>query len=313
MPYIEPQVILDAKKVDLLTYLRKHEPDELVRCSGGYRTKTHDSLKISNGMWMWWSRGIGGRSALDYLVKVKGMEFTDAVQLLTGTNCVVPFTKQNDQPEKRLLLPDKSPTNNKVTEYLKGRGIDDMIIKDCIDAGLLYESEPYHNAVFVGKDNAGIPRYAAYRATVRNRIMGDCTGSDKSYSFRLVNPESRTVHIFESAIDALSYATLIKMNGGDYKNESLVSLAGVYVPGQSGSGKLPVGLQKLLNDNPGIEKIYLHLDNDVAGREATRSIQNNLESKYKVVDKPPRYGKDINDYLCHQIRIIEQKKRSYER
>mgnify|MGYP007022398080 CR=1 FL=1 len=55
MPYIKPETILEAKKVDLLSYLRAHEPDELVRCSGGYCTRTHDSLKTSNGMWMWWS------------------------------------------------------------------------------------------------------------------------------------------------------------------------------------------------------------------------------------------------------------------
>lgn len=54
-----------AREMDLLTYLQTYEPDELVRISGNtYTTKTHDSLKISNGMWMWWSRGIGGRSAV---------------------------------------------------------------------------------------------------------------------------------------------------------------------------------------------------------------------------------------------------------
>lgn len=72
MPYIAPEVILEVKKMDLLTYLKNYEPYELVHFSGNtYTTRTHDSLKISNGKWMWWSRGIGGRSALDYLVKVK--------------------------------------------------------------------------------------------------------------------------------------------------------------------------------------------------------------------------------------------------
>ena len=50
----------------------------------GYHTLTHDSLKISNGMWHWFSRGIGGKTALDYLIHVKGMEFVPAVQVLTG-------------------------------------------------------------------------------------------------------------------------------------------------------------------------------------------------------------------------------------
>ena len=76
MPYIAPEVITEARRMDLLTYLRAYEPNELVRFSGNtYTTRTHDSLKISNGKWMWWSRGIGGNSALDYLVKVKGLSF----------------------------------------------------------------------------------------------------------------------------------------------------------------------------------------------------------------------------------------------
>ena len=70
MPFIAPELIIQAKQMDLLTYLKNYEPYELVKFSGNtYCTRTHDSLKISNGKWIWWSRGIGGRSALDYLIK----------------------------------------------------------------------------------------------------------------------------------------------------------------------------------------------------------------------------------------------------
>lgn len=34
LPYIEPEVILKAKEMELLTYLKNHEPDELVHFSG---------------------------------------------------------------------------------------------------------------------------------------------------------------------------------------------------------------------------------------------------------------------------------------
>lgn len=89
MPYIAPDIVLEAKKMDLLTYLKNYEPDELVKISSStYSTRTHDSLKISNGKWMWWSRGIGGRSALDYLIKVNGYSFLDAVETITGKSAV---------------------------------------------------------------------------------------------------------------------------------------------------------------------------------------------------------------------------------
>ena len=89
MPYIAPEVITEAKRMDLLTYLREYEPGELVKFSSNtYTTRTHDSLKISNGKWMWWSRGIGGKSALDYLIKVRGMDFVEAVQTIMGNGSV---------------------------------------------------------------------------------------------------------------------------------------------------------------------------------------------------------------------------------
>ena len=61
MPYISPEVVEQARQIDLLTYLQSCEPQELVRISdNNYTTRTHDSLKISNGKWMWWSQRIGG-------------------------------------------------------------------------------------------------------------------------------------------------------------------------------------------------------------------------------------------------------------
>ena len=53
---LEPKQIIEvsyekvAKEMDLLTYLKYREPDELVKLSNNiYFTKTQDSLKISNG------------------------------------------------------------------------------------------------------------------------------------------------------------------------------------------------------------------------------------------------------------------------
>jgi len=86
MGYVDPELIRQAKQMDLLTYLQRCEPYELVRLSSlVYSTKTHDSLKISHGKWMWWSRGIGGRSALDYLVKVRAMDCVEAVERLLSS------------------------------------------------------------------------------------------------------------------------------------------------------------------------------------------------------------------------------------
>lgn len=146
MFYSEEQ-ISKARSIDLLTYLQTYEPTELVHVRGNtYCTREHDSLKISNGKWMWWSRGFGGNSALDYLIKVKGMQFIDAMKILTTDDAEMhhPETKVCKKPEydveRKLLLPEKSELSAKVMWYLTGRGIDIDIVKDCIDEGLIYES-----------------------------------------------------------------------------------------------------------------------------------------------------------------------------
>lgn len=137
--------------------------------------------------------------------------------------------KQSEKP-KTLLLPEKSKTTDKIRDYLFSRGIDAAITDECIKKGIIFESLPYHNIVFVGFGENKKPKYAAFRATNSHRILGDCSGSDKHYSFRLADSDSNEVHLFECAIDLLSYATLSKLSGKDWRQENLVSLAGVYLP-----------------------------------------------------------------------------------
>lgn len=302
MPYINPDIIIEARQMDLLTYLRNYEPHELVKFSGNtYTTRTHDSLKISNGKWMWWSRGIGGRNALDYLIKVKGLGFLEAVETIVGHTAVQAPIYEKPQPEnknKPLLLPDKCASNKVITEYLFGRGIDFEIINYCISNDLIFESLPYHNVVFVGYDEKKEPKYAAYRSTNKRRIMGDCSGSKKDYSFRLGKENLEEVHLFECAIDLLSYATLAKLNGQDWKEMSFVSLSGVYSPAKKiEDSKVPIALEKYLGSNPSVRKIRIHFDNDIAGRKAAQTLKTILPDKYEIVDEPPvepeKYPKEI--------------------
>ena len=304
LPYYSKEVIKKAKEMDLLTYLQNYEPDELVHFSGDtYCTKEHDSLKISNGLWCWNSRGIGGKSAVKYLTDVKGYSFIDAVKIIVEKEKLQPPVKAIAPKKKRvynLKLPPKSPTDDKVKEYLTGRGIDESIIDYCLEHNIIFESLPYHNAVFVGFNEQSKPKYAAFRATENKRIMGECEGSDKAYSFKLTNDNSN-IHLFESAIDILSYATLVKMHGKDWQNVSMISLAGVYTPKEKiEESKIPKALVTYLKSHPYIEKIYLHLDSDYAGRLATKTLKIILPTEYpniEIVDNPVPRGKDVNDFL----------------
>ena len=307
MAYIAAEDILAARQIDLLTYLQTYEPGELVKLPGdNYCTREHDSLKISNGKWHWFSRGIGGRTALDYLVKVKEMSFPDAVRLLTGApvQSYSPPPKPAPQKERKLLLPELADNCDAVKAYLQGRGIHPIIIDYCIENKLLFQTANYNNAMFVGYDGDGKPRYAALRSTF-SQYKSEASGSDKRYSFSIaMNPEADSVRVFESAIDLLSFATLQLYEGGNWKQDALLSLAGVYMPKRK--GVVPVALTRFLSENPGIKTVHLHLDNDEVGRSAAAGIIEGLEG-YTVLDEPPCPGKDVNEQLQMKVGILKRK------
>ena len=115
--------------------------------------------------------------------------------------------------EKKLILPKPYRYQTYAVSYLQNRGIDMELIQYCLKTGQIYESENYHNVVFVGMDQSGIPRYAALRG-VGTAFVGEASGSDKNYSFCIPAEEKCCeVHLFESAIDLLSYATEQKLDG----------------------------------------------------------------------------------------------------
>lgn len=82
MPGVTKGQVAEAKQWDLLSYLQTYEPGELKKSRPReYRTVSHDSLVISNGKWHWCSQNIGGKTALDYLIKVRGQDFFSAVEI----------------------------------------------------------------------------------------------------------------------------------------------------------------------------------------------------------------------------------------
>lgn len=111
----------------------------------------------------------------------------DAVEILTGkelANWTPPPKKEEKNEPKVLRLTEKYQDSKRIIQYLFNRGIDYQIIQECIADGVIFESNGrYHNVVFVGKDETGTPKYAAYRGLGNSTFKGDAYGSDKQYSF----------------------------------------------------------------------------------------------------------------------------------
>lgn len=312
MAYITPEQLKEIKQIDLLSYLKVCEPQELKKVSGEtYCTQTHDSLIISNGLWHWHSRGIGGKSALDYLMKVNGYTLPEAAEKLQDMTASSPsfFVPKREVIKERepFVLPTPAKNNRAVFNYLRGRGIDTKVIQDCFKKGILYQEEKYSNAVFVGCDETGTPKYAAKRS-VNGNFKGEVTGSNKQFGFQINSHKQPLLCVFESAIDLLSYATLINQHGGNSNNFALLSVGGVQE-----KGKMPLALTHFLESNSYITDIMLCFDNDEVGKRAAQNIYKKLEQKYtmSILDIPK--GKDINEYLLLKNRNNTLKKISKER
>ena len=193
-----------------------------------------------------------------------------------------------------------------VEKYLYSRGIHPVIIRHCVENKLLFESADYHSAVFMGYDKDGKARYGALRSTVSS-YKGELTGSDKHFSFFLEGkPNAEHIHVFESAIDLLSFATLTLLAGRDWKSETYLSLAGVFQTKRE--NVVPVALSRFLGEHPSVRKIHLHLDNDAVGRGAVKGIVGGLQGKYQVYDEPPAHGKDVNDELKIRVGLMRERK-----
>lgn len=299
--YVPPEELERARNCDLLTYLEATQPEDLVSLrNGAFCLRSHDSLKISNGKWYWWSRGIGGKSALDYLVQGEGVPLPDAVRMVNSLSRSPHQTVYHANPlEVDFELPARNTNNDSVMRYLNLRGIDPDVITKCIRQDLLYE-DFRHNCCFVGYDETHTPRYAMLRSSNPSRsFLLEVRGSDKRYSFSLPPTKSTKLYVAESAIDALSLYVLT-----DFSPDNYLSLGGANTPKEI-SG-LPAALDSFLMTHPHIETVCLCLDNDFAGLRAAEAIKARLPDQITAEMLPPKEEKDYNEQLMRMKGLHNQ-------
>lgn len=306
-PYIDKEKIFIAKQMTAIEFLRRYRPEELVRCGAGeYELRSHDSFKIneSSSVWHWKSRDIGGKTALDYLIHVEKVPFLDAVQYLLNQEAPT-YIPTILKPERRpFVLPPSAPDVCKVASYLRERGISLDVISYCVSRGILYESIPYHNCVFVGLNAEGVPRYAALRSTFDgpNVFKQDKAGSDKRYCF-CIPPIVCTnrVAIYEAASDAMAHMTL----EGNRANKFRLSMGGIYAPvdeREERPFKRPVALEEFLRRHPEVDELEICTDNDPAGRWAARHIAQAYADRCRIIENlPQQEGCDYAD-LAKQVK-----------
>ncbi len=293
MGYVSKEQIARARQVRVLDYVLSREAGDYMRTGSSYRMKEHPSLVVNANGWYWHSHGIGGKTALDYLINVRGCGLGEAV-IQTRPPAEMPKTERTP-----FAIPVRNDNHDRVIAYLQSRGIDIALIEDCIKRGVIYESRRLHNAVFIGRDERGKARFASMRGTL-SAYKGDADGSDKSYGFVLPpdNPNSKAVAIFESPIDALSHQTLCRQDFIPAFDGWRLSLGGTSL----------LAIERFRKTHTGISHCVICTDNDDAGSKAASRI---VEiSGLSCARAPPPQGKDWNDTLQAALKARRTKNRA---
>ena len=323
---VTDEQIQEARNITLLRYFQSTNPGILRHKGGGrYVHKDHDSFVIDNGrgQWYWNSQSQKGHSSLDYLMRVEGMGFLDAVQSLSSSTMPTshetrppPIASKPKEQRKPFALPTPAENNDGIIAYLHKRGISETTTRKYISQGLIYESAS-NSCVFVGRDaqDDNKPKYAAERSMTGDGKK-DATGSDKAFNFCLPPDEadSTTVAVFESGVDALSHHEIMAVSKAERStNQMALNLLADFDGFRiSLAGTATVALTSFLERNPRIQNIYLCLDADPAGEKAAERIISELLSDDRFKDKkitiaPPPIGKDYNDTLLDIRRLVQER------
>ena len=178
MAHLEEDIIERAKNTDMIALLESEEGFSFKSTYGEREFKCieHNSLVVNGNRrrWYWNSRQVGGNNAIDYLVKIRGMNFRDAVLHLVGDReqtAYMPIRKavtENVSVSKpvRFVLPEQAhfPDGRRnysnIIAYLnKGRGIDMNIINTLIASGKIYQGVQYNGLHIVGYNDEGMAFY----------------------------------------------------------------------------------------------------------------------------------------------------------
>ena len=289
--YYTQEQIDRANQADLVSFLQS-QGEQLTRAGNEYRWKRHDSLTVRGNKWYRHSQSKGG-GPVDFVMEFFGKSFTEAVELLTGEKGAVP---PPDRPCPASLsdfrLPPPNSDNRTARNYLTAaRRIDEDVTGFFFARGDIYEDAAHHNAVFVGRDEDGIPRYAHSKGTAGNFRL-DVKGSDKAFNF-CYRGEDERLFVFEAPIDLLSFLCLFKK---EWQKQSYLALGGV---GEK-------ALLRFLSDRPNIKTVYICLDNDNAGNDACSRLAELVPEGLTVHRLVPLY-KDWNEVLQHRAEIADGK------
>ena len=292
-----------ANLVNLPQFLMSHGFD-LKKVGKEYVWKEHDSLHIKDngpgerGQWFRFSENKGGDN-IGLLREYMDMSFLDAVEALTGEHIDRTYTpsrtyelKPVQQTARELSLAEADNCRRVFAYLCKTRRLDYDMLSALVKKGTISQEEKTGNVLFKYYDDQGKVIGAEKVGTsTEHKFKGIATGSAGGHGFEVVHGTGEKAFFFESAIDMLSY---LQMHSKELDNCRLVSMMGV---------KPSIVLDTMLRHNIAPENVFLCSDNDTAGNEFARRLQEQYPDMKRIIT-PDTY-KDWNDMLRNIPKQIE--------
>lgn len=281
-----------ASEVNLEQFLLR-QGEKLLTSGFEKRLASDRSVTVRGNHWYDHAAEQGG-GPISFVQQFYDLSYPEAVtRLLDGEQGTVYASarKQEKREKKAFALPPTNRDMRRMYAYLlKDRLLDREVVSAFVRAGSLYEScekfgdREYHNAVFVGKDAAGVARHAHKRSvnSIGKTFRINVEGSDPCCNFHHIG-SSDQLYVFEAPIDLLSFLTLYPE---DWQQHSYVALCGT----------AEHAMLWMLEQNPGIHTVCLCLDHDAAGIEANGRLTDILrEHGYDEVEVLQSEYKDWNE------------------
>ena len=244
-------------------------------------------VTVRGNKWFDHSKREGGY-AVSFVQRYYRLPYQEAVLLLLGRKNGKSYEQAKPAKEapKPFALPEPYGTMRRMYAYLmRQRHIDREVISYFVHEKLLYEDK-HHNCVFVGLDGSGEAKHAHIRSTnSEGRVFRMNIESSASEHCFHKDGTDKSLYVFEAPIDLLSHITLYPYG---WQEHSYVACCGTSIQ--------PV-LERL-RQNPKLDTVYLCLDNDDAGNDASDRMMDTLEDMGLEVQRLCPVRKDWNDDLC---------------
>lgn len=274
-----------ARSTDLAELLLR-QGEQLKRSGKEFQWRDgSNKVTIRGNLWYHQYEEVGG-DAIDFVRKFYNKDYQQAMEyLLNGYGGTLSSAPPVNREITKFELPKRNDNMRRVYAYLlQQRGLNRDVVNTFAHKQMIYESLPHHNVVFVGYDTKGVARHAHKRGSgSQSTYKCNADGSIPEYSFHW-NGTSNKIFLFEAPIDMLSY---ISMNPHGWQQHT-------YAASCSVADRV---LFQCLKDNPNITEVYLCLDNDEAGQNASKRISDKLFIQgYKAEILIPN-NKDWNEDL----------------